>query len=147
MFGIRSRVLPSVSVRNHCVIGAGCLVQADPFAASSSSNGSVALPAPPPGGVGVTDAASPEAGREADPSPATATSPAATAAQPHAPSPTASSDRPAGDCLADYTHVFGSENRRTIATGQGEGQSKALFAKHWDYLRDTLPRYHKLKMF
>ncbi|KWU46129.1 trimeric LpxA-like protein [Rhodotorula sp. JG-1b] len=81
VFGIRSRVLPSVSVGSHCVLGAGCLVQADP------------------------------------------------------------------DSLADYMHVFGSENRQRKATGEGDGQAKALFAKHWEYLRDTLPRYHKLKMF
>lgn len=60
---------------------------------------------------------------------------------------TPSTASPISDSLANYTHVFGSENRRRKATSEGDGQAKALFAKHWEYLRDTLPRYHKLKMF
>lgn len=54
---------------------------------------------------------------------------------------------PPHDTLADYTHVFGAENRRRKATSEGSGQAKALFVKHWEYLRETLPKYHKLKMF
>ncbi|KPV75378.1 uncharacterized protein RHOBADRAFT_48422 [Rhodotorula graminis WP1] len=54
---------------------------------------------------------------------------------------------PDGDGLADYTHVFGSENRRRTASVEGSGQAKALFVKHWEYLRETLPKHHKLKMF
>ncbi|GAA5928220.1 uncharacterized protein JCM15063_003824 [Sporobolomyces koalae] len=52
------------------------------------------------------------------------------------------------DKVADYTHVFGADNRQTIYdSGEGSVQERALFAKHLDYLRETLPKFHKLKMF
>ncbi|GAA5882046.1 hypothetical protein JCM3774_005121 [Rhodotorula dairenensis] len=134
VFGIRSRVLPSVSVGNHCVVGAGCLVQADPYpfragiASSMEPTSSPTLAADNSGDVSSTGP-----GMQVDPVPVGTTVQASSAAT--------------SDYLVDYTHVFGSDNRRRIATGEGDGQSKALFAKHWEYLRDTLPRYHKLKMF
>lgn len=50
------------------------------------------------------------------------------------------------EVLPDYTVVFGSENRRRVWSGEGIGQSRALHAKHLEYLRDVISK-HKLKMF
>ena len=136
VFGIRSRVLPSVSVGSHCVLGAGCLVQADPFAAMGAET-SHTLTSDPTGAVNA-------ASESSDVPSNSAMKPESATSQPPA---TPSTAPPTSDSLADYMHVFGSENRQRKATGEGDGQAKALFAKHWEYLRDTLPRYHKLKMF
>ncbi|GAA5910791.1 uncharacterized protein JCM6883_000317 [Sporobolomyces salmoneus] len=53
------------------------------------------------------------------------------------------------ETLPSNTHVFGSENRRRVNStpGEGTGQGKALFVKHLEYLRETLPRFQKLRMF
>lgn len=131
-FGIRCRVTPMVEVGSNCVVGAACVVQASPFppeqprlagkvteTVDSTSDESMAPPSSDE--PSQTDAFS---------------SPAPSAAQ-----------QPTLDRLEDFTHVFGSENRRRKASGEGTGQSKALFVKHWEYLRDTLPKYHKLRMF
>lgn len=137
VFGIRSRVLPSVSVGSHCVVGAGCLVQADPFLAMGAADASsIVTPEPTRDGI--------VASESGDVPSNSATEPESAASQPPATPSTAPST---SDSLADYTHVFGSENRQRESTSEGDSQAKALFAKHWEYLRDTLPRYHKLKMF
>ncbi|GAA5981747.1 hypothetical protein JCM10908_004586 [Rhodotorula pacifica] len=141
VFGIRSRVLPSVSVGNHCVVGAGCLVQADPFAAAGANK--VGQSDRPSAGAEVPS----ETGEAAASSAELVTDPIAAAHPPPTAAPPTLAPTSTSDTLSDYTHVFGSENRRRKATNEGEGQGKALFAKHWEYLRDTLPRYHKLKMF
>jgi dynactin-6 len=137
VFGIRSRVLPSVSVGSHCVVGAGCLVQADPFSAMSVADTSSTLTSESTGDVNV-------ASDSGDVPIRSAPEPESAASQPQV---TPSTAPPPSDSLDDYTHVFGAENRQRKATSEGDGQAKALFAKHWEYLRDTLPRYHKLKMF
>ncbi|GAA5878797.1 hypothetical protein JCM16303_007186 [Sporobolomyces ruberrimus] len=52
------------------------------------------------------------------------------------------------ETLVSCTNVFGSENRRRVNdNGEGSVQEKALFVKHIEYLRESLPRFHKLKMF
>lgn len=52
------------------------------------------------------------------------------------------------ETLVSYTNVFGSENRRRVNdSGEGSVQEKALFVKHIEHLRESLPRFHKLKMF
>lgn len=51
------------------------------------------------------------------------------------------------ETLPDFTVVFGDENKRRKWTGEGKGQIKALHAKHLQYLAETLPKYHKLKLF
>ncbi|BGP39857.1 hypothetical protein JCM10450v2_003830 [Rhodotorula kratochvilovae] len=148
-FGIRSRVSPLVEVGSYCTIGAGCVVLPSPFASGSP------FAAPPPA-QSTAETATPDVPASdtpmASPVPTPTGSPAppgASSSQPSAaPSPAPASTRAApNDALADYTHVFGSENRRRKASGEGTGQAKALFVKHWEYLRDTLPKYHKLKMF
>jgi dynactin-6 len=51
------------------------------------------------------------------------------------------------ETLQDYTQVFGAECRRRTWSGEGSAQAKSLHSKHLDYLRETLPKYNKLKMF
>lgn len=121
-----------VEVGSNCVVGAGCVVQASPFPPENPRTGvkedelaapsSDELMAPPSEEPSQTDPSS-------------------------LPAPSSATSQPPLDRLDDFTHVFGSENRRRKASGEGTGQSKALFVKHWEYLRDTLPKYHKLKMF
>ncbi|GAA5825197.1 hypothetical protein JCM10212_004423 [Sporobolomyces blumeae] len=193
-FGIRSRISPHVSVGSHCSIGPGCIVLPSPFP--------LPLPLPPSPSTQVDDddtpgdparlsssnddaAASRIASALDSPTPTNRTGEARTAGTTTLPPPSA--PRPL-ESLANYTHVFGSENRRrtvdprrssTTGSGranvlsevgdrgaegtegddeeartngtpterQGQVQARALFVKHWEYLRETLPRYHKLKMF
>ncbi|GAA6027377.1 hypothetical protein JCM8097_007809 [Rhodosporidiobolus ruineniae] len=151
-FGIKSRVSPHVAVGSHCVVGAGCVVLPSPFASSSSTTPSPAAttptPATPTAAVPETPSAEPPEPPSSDTSMAGPSSSPPPSSPPPvssiAPSPPSSS---ASDSLPDHTHVFGSENRCRKASGEGTGQAKALFVKHHEYLRDTLPKFHKLKMF
>ncbi|TNY22724.1 trimeric LpxA-like protein [Rhodotorula diobovata] len=147
-FGIRSRVSSFVQVGSNCVVGAGCIVLPSPF-----PNGSpFTTPQPPELPPKTTDAALLEVPTTdtpmSSPAPTPSGSPAPASPSPaSAPSPAPRSAQTPSDSLPDYTHVFGSENRRRKASGEGTGQAKALFVKHWEYLRETLPKHHKLKMF
>ncbi|GAA5873863.1 hypothetical protein JCM8547_008623 [Rhodosporidiobolus lusitaniae] len=139
-FGIKSRTSPHVAVGSHCVIGAGCVVLPSPFFSPPQ------LPTP------TEPEAPPSDTSMADPSSSPSASPAPTSSSDLPPSatpctPSSSSEPPTHESLPDHTHVFGSENRRRTASGEGTGQAKALFVKHWEYLRETLPKYNKLKMF
>ncbi|GAA5967941.1 hypothetical protein JCM3765_001794 [Sporobolomyces pararoseus] len=52
------------------------------------------------------------------------------------------------ETLKTFTTVFGSDNRRRFNDSkEGVVQDRALFVKHIEYLRETLPRFFKLKMF
>ncbi|CEQ40353.1 SPOSA6832_01953, partial [Sporobolomyces salmonicolor] len=150
-FGIRSRVSPHIAVGSHCVVGAGCIVLPNPFSPAL-------FPTPPPEipSSAVGDAAtevpddvsmaSVPPSSAADPTPPPADSATSLASPPQPSQPDPALPQPL-DSLVDYTHVFGLENRRRVASREGTGQAKALFVKHWEYLRETLPRYHKLKLF
>ncbi|SNX84906.1 related to Dynactin 6 [Melanopsichium pennsylvanicum] len=48
--------------------------------------------------------------------------------------------------LPDHTVVYGADSKRRLWSGEGVHQQAALHAKHLDYLRDTIPRVHKLKI-
>lgn len=138
-FGIRSRVVPAIRIGNHCAVGAGCLVQPDPFKF-------VAEP------VADTEPSAERQDSAEEVNPGESTLNAATAAEAAAGKEGASAaPKPAAlspaETLPDFTHIFGSENRRRIASQEGLGQARALYAKHWEYLRDTLPRFHQLRMF
>ncbi|BGP15886.1 hypothetical protein JCM10213v2_003878 [Rhodosporidiobolus nylandii] len=130
-FGIKSRVSPHVAVGSNCVVGAGCVVLPSPFPPASSPHASSATPSS--ASAGGAEAA------DAPPSDVDMLSASSSPAPPPAPS--------AAETLPDYTHVFGSENRRRKASSEGTGQAKALFVKHHEYLRETIPKYNKLKMF
>ncbi|GAA5908304.1 hypothetical protein JCM6882_006796 [Rhodosporidiobolus microsporus] len=139
-FGIRSRVSPHVAVGSHCTIGAGCTVLPSPFLPTPPADEASAAPPDPPSSDAPESDVS-MAAASSSPSPATSPLPSSAPTPPPAPS------ADGVDTLPDHTHVFGSENRRRKASGEGTGQAKALFVKHWEYLRETLPKYHKLKMF
>lgn len=49
------------------------------------------------------------------------------------------------DALVERTVVYGDGTRR-VWSGEGVGQQLALHAKHLVYLRDMLPRAHKLRI-
>jgi dynactin-6 len=142
IFGIKSRVSPHVAVGSNCVVGAGCVVLPDPFKSFSPPTPAPTppsqTPAPPTDSTAAEDPAhSPSSDVDmASPSPSAASS-----------APPPPSQQPSHDLLPSSTHVFGSESRRRLASGEGQGQARALFVKHWEYLRETLPKYHKLKMF
>ncbi|GAA5840644.1 hypothetical protein JCM5353_000259 [Sporobolomyces roseus] len=125
-FGIRSRVSPHLVVESNCTIGAGCIVLPSPFPLPSL----ISTPPPLSQEEGGFDASN-EEGSDST----------------MLPPPSSSSESQSIETLVSNTHVFGSENRRRKGTAEGQGQSKALFVKHLDYLRETLPRFHKLKMF
>ena len=48
--------------------------------------------------------------------------------------------------LPDQTVVFGADSKRRLWSGEGAQQQAALHAKHLEYLRDIIPRTHKLKI-
>lgn len=48
--------------------------------------------------------------------------------------------------LTERTVVYGEENTRRLWSGEGVGQRLAQHAKQLQYLRDTLPQAHKLRM-
>lgn len=48
--------------------------------------------------------------------------------------------------LPDQTIVYGADSKRRLWSGEGAQQQAALHAKHLEYLRDAIPRVHKLKI-
>lgn len=48
--------------------------------------------------------------------------------------------------LPDQTVVYGAHSKRRLWSGEGAQQQAALHAKHLEYLRDAIPRVHKLKI-
>lgn len=51
-----------------------------------------------------------------------------------------------GASITDRTVVFGEHATRRTWSGEGVAQQLALHAKHLQYLRDTLPHAHKLRL-
>ncbi|KAH8926808.1 hypothetical protein BT69DRAFT_1330960 [Atractiella rhizophila] len=51
------------------------------------------------------------------------------------------------EMLPDFTSVFGfgPDVVRRRWTGEGEGQARALHVKHLEYLRETLPKFNKVR--
>ncbi|GAA5844389.1 hypothetical protein JCM3766R1_006377 [Sporobolomyces carnicolor] len=128
-FGIRSRTSPHVSIGSNCTIGSACLVLPSPFPTRRR-------PREQP-------RADDDKGEETDPG-------ARDGEQAGGEEPLDNDE--AVEVLASNTTVFGSDNRRRTIDNpddarQGSVQARALFVKHLEYLRETLPRFHKLKMF
>ncbi|EST04940.1 Bacterial transferase hexapeptide repeat [Kalmanozyma brasiliensis GHG001] len=48
--------------------------------------------------------------------------------------------------LPNQTVVYGADSKRRLWSGEGAQQQAALHAKHLEYLRDAIPRVHKLKI-
>ncbi|SCV71180.1 BQ2448_2768 [Microbotryum intermedium] len=121
VFSPRCRVVHSVTIGSNSHIGAGCVVLASPFPTF--------IPRPNPTQTRAMSEEDKLSKRD-----------------PQIPLPTSSPSRPLHH-LPDSTEIFGSESRRRIGSTQGSGQAKAFHAKHLMYLRETLVKYHKLKIF
>ncbi|KAK4698352.1 dynactin 6, partial [Phenoliferia sp. Uapishka_3] len=126
-FGARSRVAHTVRISSFCNIGAGCSVLPSPFPSAFFETPSSIPPPPSESELESSDA------MEVSPSPTSLKTPAPSTGE--------------QETLPDYTVVYGGENKRRIWTGEGQGQMKALHAKHLHYLSETLPKFHKLKLF
>ncbi|KAM0787771.1 hypothetical protein ACM66B_003826 [Microbotryomycetes sp. NB124-2] len=140
VFDIKSRTTFNVSVGSHCHIGPGCVVLPSPFPPAFVAGGprSPVPPPLPPKDIAEEDGAAspgsdPRASTSAAPSPLPDTG-------------TGDTD-PTVETLGDYTQIYSSDNKRRAWSGEGSAQLKALHAKHLVYLRETLPRYNKLKTF
>ncbi|SCZ99517.1 BZ3500_MvSof-1268-A1-R1_Chr3-1g06056 [Microbotryum saponariae] len=121
IFSPRCRVVHSVTIGSDSHIGAGCVVLASPFPTFIPPPNSTSEPTPPPPGTTTLE-------EEAElPRPTTTTRPL--------------------HHLPDETEIFGSDSRQRLGSKQGIGQIKAFQAKHLIYLRETLVKYHKLKIF
>ncbi|KAL8292544.1 hypothetical protein RQP46_001156 [Phenoliferia psychrophenolica] len=118
-FGARCRVAHTMSIASYCNIGAGCSVLPCPFPPAA-----LVHPSPRAPDVPEDEQADDEDGPVA---------------------PIVLGE--VVETLPDFTVVFGAENRRRKWTGEGKGQIQALHAKHLNYLAETLPKYHKLKLF
>lgn len=133
VFEIRSRVAFNVSVGSNCHIGAGCVVLPSPFppafvtSSTETSQAAPDSPAPPPVPAKDDEHAPPK--------------------DEFVPPARATSQETVVETLPDFTQVYGGDCRRQKWSGEGSAQAKAFYAKHLEYLRDTLPKFNKLKMF
>lgn len=130
-FGARCRVNTTVSISSYTTIGAGCVVLPTPFPPASFD-----LPETP---------ASPSIVVQGEDDEVRGSSEMSLDAI-----PPAKREPPAlemVETLPDFTIVYGGENRRRKWTGEGQGQGRALHVKHLVYLSETLPKFHKLRMF
>ncbi|ETS59945.1 hypothetical protein PaG_05927 [Moesziomyces aphidis] len=121
VFEPRSKVAHNVAIGSNCVVGAGCTllprpITDDQLASLFDDEDDAAKSA-----VGSTS----EQNREAD---------------------TNDGQERVFETLPDRTVVYGSDSRRRVWSGEGAHQQAALHAKHLEYLRDTIPRTHKLKI-
>jgi dynactin-6 len=48
--------------------------------------------------------------------------------------------------LVDYSVIFGDRSDLSQWSGEGQGQAKALHAKHLLYLSETLPKFHRTRV-
>ncbi|PWN51302.1 trimeric LpxA-like protein [Violaceomyces palustris] len=60
--------------------------------------------------------------------------------------PSAIGDDERVESIPDRTVVFGIQAKRRLWSGEGLKQQAALHAKHLEYLREAIPRSHKLKI-
>ncbi|SPO26800.1 related to Dynactin 6 [Ustilago trichophora] len=131
VFEMRSRVAQNVKVGSYSVIGAGCLVLPKPVSDSELVDIFDDHEDHTQGEQVSTKGHDVEEGAE-------------TAAE-----PTDTQSKGQGEVfeeLPDQTVVFGADSRRRLWSGEGAQQQAALHAKHLEYLRDAIPRTHKLKI-
>ncbi|KAK4049084.1 hypothetical protein OIO90_005554 [Microbotryomycetes sp. JL221] len=145
VFDIKSRTSFNVSIGSHCHIGAGCLVLPSPFPPAFVAGGPRSPIPPPLPPKDQSERGDSEGDHDDDDDEMAATEPSATSVATD--SLAFDADNVAVETLPDYTQVYSSDNKRRTWSGEGSAQARALHAKHLAYLRETLPRYHKLKMF
>lgn len=117
VFEARSKVASNVSVANFCTVGAGCSVYPQPISSRELASLFIDDQDKQEDQLLPTSIALNEAGKEL-----------------------------VREELPDRTVVYGGDNRRRLWSGEGVKQQAALHAKHLDYLRDTIPSAHKLKI-
>ncbi|KAK4047709.1 hypothetical protein OIV83_005217 [Microbotryomycetes sp. JL201] len=139
VFDIKSRTAFNVSIGSHCHIGPGCVVLPSPFPPAFVAGGPRS-PVPPPLPPKDDDEYETADGSGSAGGKSTSTMPS--------PLPELDNDTdPTIETLPDYTQVYSSDNKRRAWSGEGSAQMKALHTKHLVYLRETIPRYNKLKTF
>lgn len=123
VFEMRSRVAQNVKVGSYSVIGAGCLVLPKPISDSEL--------------VDIFDDQASIKGLDVEQGAETTAESTNTQSK---------GQDQVFEELPDQTVVFGADNRRRLWSGEGAQQQAALHAKHLEYLRDAIPRTHKLKI-
>ncbi|CAO1635477.1 unnamed protein product [Parajaminaea phylloscopi] len=145
VFEIKSRVGPGVSIGSHCTVSAGCTVQSKEATVSQDELAAVLS----------TD--SDDEGEERAGTNATRMSRQASSTYPIPEEPEddsigadggqAETDKESIEAIPDHSIIFGSgPHKRRLWSGEGAGQDAALHAKHLDYLRQSIPRVHKLRV-
>lgn len=127
VFEIKCRVASNITVGSHCVVGAGCSVLPKPIADGELEKL-----------FDHDEAESPKeqaVGTEAE-----------TGAQSIDNPNKDEGDKQVLETLPDQTVVYGADSKRRLWNGEGAQQQAALHAKHLEYLRDAIPRLHKLKI-
>lgn len=125
-FEVRSKVAQNVKIGSYSVIGAGCIVLPKPITDDQLA--------------AIFDADGSEEGQRATEEQGQAEGESIRkSTQPEA-------EEEVWEELPDETVVYGADNRRRLWSGEGAQQQAALHAKHLEYLRDAIPRVHKLKI-
>lgn len=130
VFEMRSRVAQNVKVGSYSVVGAGCMVLPKPvsdtqlqslFDNDDEEEEAESIRKLSTDGEGVENGAEEEKKGE-------------------------QGEEQVFEELPDQTVVYGADSKRRLWSGQGAQQQAALHAKHLEYLRDAIPRAHKLKI-
>lgn len=148
-FGIRCRTTANVSVGSYCTIGAGCVVLCSPFGPPSLPFDHDPIPT-----LHTSDHSQDRVFRVEEHTPNESGSATdvdmdvdPTEQKDEAPVESDGVKLQERETLPDFTVVYGIDNRRRLWSGEGQGQNKALHAKHLVYLTETLPKFHKLRVF
>ncbi|CBQ73727.1 related to Dynactin 6 [Sporisorium reilianum SRZ2] len=126
VFEVRSKVASNVAIGSYSVVGAGCTVLPKPISDDQLA--------------GIFDEDEDGNQRESE-----AVEGEDAAAESGPISKTAREEQ-VFEQLPDQTVVYGADSRRRLWSGEGAQQQAALHAKHLEYLRDAIPRVHKLKI-
>jgi dynactin-6 len=131
-FGVKCRVVATVGIGSHVNVGAGCVVLPRPLFITEV-----------PTTESETNTALSRVQGNNEPPPLSLMPPPL---PPKTETVSNATEKLIKETLPDFTVVFGADNRRRTWTGEGIGQVKAFHEKHLLYLRETLPKYNKLKM-
>ncbi|PWZ00227.1 trimeric LpxA-like protein [Testicularia cyperi] len=124
IFEVRSKVASNVAVGSFCTIGAGCTVVPQPLLREDLSSIFDDGDEDEQGSLKTTGDDNAETDEDVA---------------------NVQSDE-IRDELPDRTVVFGADCKRRLWSGEGAQQQAALHAKHLEYLRELIPRVHKLKI-
>lgn len=119
VFEVRSRVAQNVKVGSYSVVGAGCMVLPKPIDDAQLAEIFNDDEDETISGAEAVDAEGKGGKRE---------------------------EEEVFEELPDQTIIYGADSKRRLWSGEGAQQQAALHAKHLEYLRDSIPRTHKLKI-